>query len=146
MPDGLMVVLTEATCGEACWSAQHDVCRCSCGGANHGIKKRGGSADRTRKVGRNRYRLIAVMTEADKPYAAARELAKERQPDEYHHNFGLRPSWGPPNVIAVEGATKTQENWPELEDHADWRERQPEDRARIDVLRRRPHLIWELME
>ena len=126
-PDGLMVVLTEATCGEACWAAQHDVCRCSCGGANHGIKKRGGSADRTRKVGRNRYRLIAVMTESDRPYAAARELARERQPDDFrsHHNFALRPSWGPPNVIAVEPATKVQERWPELEDHATWRERQP---------------------
>ncbi len=30
------------TCGFACWMAQEDVCRCMCGGANHGIMRHGG--------------------------------------------------------------------------------------------------------
>lgn len=25
------------TCGEACWCAKEDICKCSCGGKNHGI-------------------------------------------------------------------------------------------------------------
>jgi hypothetical protein len=32
-----MAVLTGTTCGAACWYAREDICRCSCGGANHGI-------------------------------------------------------------------------------------------------------------
>jgi hypothetical protein len=35
----LFAIMTEATCGEACWSAKEEVCRCSCGGKNHGIYK-----------------------------------------------------------------------------------------------------------
>lgn len=31
--------LTEATCGEACWEAREDVCRCCCGGKNHGCMR-----------------------------------------------------------------------------------------------------------
>src|SRR5580692_7655269 len=30
-------IFSEQTCGEACWSAREDECRCSCGGKNHGI-------------------------------------------------------------------------------------------------------------
>lgn len=30
-------ILTDQTCGEACWHARDEVCRCSCGGKNHGI-------------------------------------------------------------------------------------------------------------
>ena len=32
----LQAILTDATCGEACWEAREDLCRCSCGGKNHG--------------------------------------------------------------------------------------------------------------
>ena len=142
----LIAILTEATCGEACWTAVHDVCRCSCGGANHGIRQRGGEAERTCKVGSNRYRLIAVMTEAERPYTVARELIMERQADQSPLNLALRSRWGPPNVIAVEPATRAQEKWPELAVHAGWREPRPDDGARLDIMARRPHLIWELMK
>ncbi len=27
-------------CGPDCWEARNDICRCSCGGRNHGIKRR----------------------------------------------------------------------------------------------------------
>jgi hypothetical protein len=29
-------ILTSTTCGEACWYARETICRCSCGGRNHG--------------------------------------------------------------------------------------------------------------
>lgn len=29
-------ILTDATCGEACWTAKEELCKCSCGGHNHG--------------------------------------------------------------------------------------------------------------
>ena len=29
--------LTDAPCTSKCWHAEEDVCRCSCGGKNHGI-------------------------------------------------------------------------------------------------------------
>lgn len=32
----VIAVLTSQTCGENCWHAKEEVCRCSCGGANHG--------------------------------------------------------------------------------------------------------------
>ena len=35
-PNTLTAYLTEQTCGEACWQAREDICRCSCGGRNHG--------------------------------------------------------------------------------------------------------------
>ena len=33
--------LTATTCGSACWEAREDICRCSCGGKNHGIFRHG---------------------------------------------------------------------------------------------------------
>ena len=33
----LLTELTEATCGFNCWLAKEHICRCSCGGKNHGI-------------------------------------------------------------------------------------------------------------
>jgi hypothetical protein len=58
----LEIVLTETTCGEACWKAREDVCRCSCGGKNHGCAKTadGVKPDRTAKIDGFRYILKAV--------------------------------------------------------------------------------------
>jgi len=60
--DNVKVFITEQTCGDACWHAKEDICRCSCGGRNHGILR---SADgiqpsRTRKIKGAMYQLIAV--------------------------------------------------------------------------------------
>jgi hypothetical protein len=57
----IMVVLTSQTCGEACWHAREDVCRCSCGGRNHGCLVTGGPRpERTSKIDGYLYKLIAV--------------------------------------------------------------------------------------
>ena len=51
------------TCGEACWLARQEVCRCSCNGANHGCKLVNGRPlpGRTKRVKDTRYRLVAVL-------------------------------------------------------------------------------------
>jgi len=61
MPQSL-AVLTDATCGEACWAAREDICRCSCKSRNHGITRTpdGERPTRTRRVKAHRYLLLAV--------------------------------------------------------------------------------------
>lgn len=57
------------TCGMACWAAKEDVCRCSCGGRNHGILRNGDeSLERTMHRKSKVYRLVAITTygEADR--------------------------------------------------------------------------------
>lgn len=65
MPDNaelLRSVLTGATCGFACWEAREDVCRCSCGGKNHGVLRHAGAVQpqRTAKIDGYLYKLEAV--------------------------------------------------------------------------------------
>jgi hypothetical protein len=55
------IILTSTTCGVACWHAHEDICRCSCGGKNHGILKNGGEQpERTCKINGKVYKLVAV--------------------------------------------------------------------------------------
>lgn len=61
----LIATLTDSTCGEACWSAREEVCRCECGGKNHGIQLRGGSGVRACKINGRRYELVAVGNHYD---------------------------------------------------------------------------------
>jgi hypothetical protein len=55
-------VLTEQTCGEACWHAKEEICRCSCGGKNHGVLRaaEGEQPIRACKIDGIRYELLAV--------------------------------------------------------------------------------------
>jgi hypothetical protein len=60
--EAIQVSLSDITCGEACWHAKELVCRCSCGGKNHGCLK---TADgvmpiRTCKLDGVMYELTAV--------------------------------------------------------------------------------------
>lgn len=55
-------ILTSSTCGDNCWHAREEVCRCSCGGRNHGILTQGGTQpERNGKIDGNPYELIAVI-------------------------------------------------------------------------------------
>ena len=58
----VIAILTSQTCGEACWHAKDEICRCSCGGKNHGCLKTpdGVKPERTAKIGGERYVLVAV--------------------------------------------------------------------------------------
>jgi hypothetical protein len=58
----VMAVLTSQTCGEACWHAREEVCRCECGGRNHGCLRTADGVRPTRsaKIGGISYELKAV--------------------------------------------------------------------------------------
>ena len=60
----LVAALTDTTCGDACWRAREDVCRCLCGGANHGCLRTAGGVqlERTARILGSMYRLAAVGT------------------------------------------------------------------------------------
>jgi hypothetical protein len=52
---------SDQTCGEGCWKAKEDVCRCECGGKNHGIHLRTGEKGvRASKISGYRYELAGV--------------------------------------------------------------------------------------
>ena len=65
-----MFYITGHTCGEACWHAREEVCRCSCGGKNHGIlyTNDGKQPKRTRRIDGKFYELVAII-----PYPAKGE-------------------------------------------------------------------------
>ena len=55
-------ILTSATCGDGCWYAREKVCRCSCGGKNHGCLLEAGAARpaRTSRIQGTLYELSAI--------------------------------------------------------------------------------------
>ena len=58
--------MSEATCGEACWQAREDVCRCCCNGANHGCDRLTGERpERTKRKDMHRYKLTAITGYAE---------------------------------------------------------------------------------
>ena len=58
----LMAITTGSTCGDGCWHAREDICRCSCSGRNHGILTQGGTAPvRNSKVQGEFFELVAVI-------------------------------------------------------------------------------------
>jgi|GEM_PF-4887071 len=65
--------LTGSTCGDACWHAVENICRCSCMGTNHGILTVGGVRPaRTSRIGGEMFELAAILTqEPEECYAHA---------------------------------------------------------------------------
>jgi hypothetical protein len=67
----ILGILTGSTCGDACWHAREEICRCSCGGANHGILNRGGDRpQRTCRIDGNLYELAGILSRAGHDCAA----------------------------------------------------------------------------
>ena len=60
----MAAIMTGTTCGSACWHAAELVCRCQCGGKNHGCLKaaNGIQPARTSRLDGEMYRLEAVGT------------------------------------------------------------------------------------
>jgi len=73
----LVAVLTDTTCGESCWNAREDVCRCECGGRNHGIHLRGENAVRACRINGYRYELVSVGNHRDLLTEGARLTAEQ---------------------------------------------------------------------
>lgn len=72
----VLAVLTSQTCGEPCWHAREEVCRCSCGGKNHGCLTHGHERpERHAKIDGHAYRLAGVGPR-DSLYADATQINK----------------------------------------------------------------------
>ena len=118
--EGLMVeaVLTGTTCGEGCWFAREKVCRCSCGGKNHGCLLKDGAEKpvRNSKIDGEHYELAAVGCYRDL-YRQALELLRAEPPQKTRW-AGLTIRWtatekGSP--VRLKSATKQQkESWKEV--------------------------------
>lgn len=147
----LIAFLSEATCGEACWEAREDVCRCSCGGKNHGCLRSpdGVRPVRNAKIDGYRYELKAVghdglYDEAKAINKAAGYKAVDRVTDTliYHYNWSETDKGAP---ARLRKATKEQvAKWPELKAYREQIDSiKSHDRwAWIDVERAWPDLLW----
>jgi len=122
---GIAAFLSEQTCGEACWEAREDVCRCSCRGKNHGCMRggRGERPERTAKIDGVRYVLKGIGYEG--LYESARELNKlhcNQKPSygglalgEYHDAATSRDGCFRMMAAKIRPASKDQvARWPEL--------------------------------
>ena len=139
--------LTEATCGEACWEAREDICRCSCGGRNHGClrDKNGVRPVRNAKIDGYRYELLAVGPTG--LYEQAEVINKAAGPKStyghYTYNWRETDSGAP---ARLKRATKEQlAKWPELKAYRETIDaiRAKESYAWIEVERKWPSLLWK---
>lgn len=148
----LIAFLTESTCGESCWHAVEDVCRCSCGGKNHGCLRSedGIRPVRTAKIDGWRYELAAVGEYAAM-YREAHDQLKNHtytignSSYRYHYRETDRNSpW------RVKCASKSQmAAWPEL---AAYRENRTDAAqsasclAALDEAAPWPYLLWRKVD
>lgn len=113
------IIITGTTCGESCWAAQEDICRCSCGGRNHGVLRTsdGSRPERTSKINGIMYRLIAVGTMHEIG------LALRKRQDEIRDAGVEKTRWGSPDYYCNDRGSRFQERkaslsaiaaWPEL--------------------------------
>ena len=140
------MIMTETTCSEACWEAREDVCRCMCGGENHGIH-RGADFDerqpeRTARIDGWRYKLtdvgdyvITSKQARDINHAEAKQL--DESGHTYYRYIPRATDKGAPARVKM--ATMSQVNkWAELEwfkavieQSGDWA---------------RPYLLWKRVD
>ena len=139
---GIAAFLTETTCGEACWRACEDVCRCSCGGKNHGCLRGedGTRPERTAKIDGFRYKLAAVGDVAGEAKRINRATPRGQKGN--YTYFWFDTDAGAP--ARVRPATDAQlASWPEL---ASYQEAIAAVKARGECaavwLRLKPYLLW----
>ena len=118
--------ITGSTCGDACWHAREDICRCSCGGKNHGILTHadGKQPKRTRRIDGNFYELMAIIPRPAKGHAPieawkqtdkeVRELLDARFPGISTYAYG---NWRPEKYLPVldRKVTNSQAKWAECQ-------------------------------
>lgn len=112
MMDYLAALRDGATCGESCWHAREDVCRCSCRGANHGsLRAANGAAQpaRTAVIQSVRYQLAGVGN-YDSFWLTACELCHELAPGNAYYNGHER---GAPARRRAASRSEVA-RWPEL--------------------------------
>lgn len=114
----LTAILTLTTCGEPCWHARDEVCRCSCGGKNHGCLKtpNGVAPNRMSKIDGIPYRLKAIGNFPE-VYGQARTMNREH-PETFTGEWGQVQECcetSPGAYARLKPASKSQmEGWKEL--------------------------------
>lgn len=121
----LRAITTGSTCGDGCWHAREEICRCSCGGANHGILLNGGEQpQRTCKIDGNFYELAGIIGKPERDDwcwndvfkatdAERNRIIEERFPGLDYYGYGdYRPEKTMPVVDRKVSAT--QAKWPEV--------------------------------
>jgi hypothetical protein len=143
------ILITEQTCGDACWHAKEDVCHCSCGGKNHGCLRTedGEQPTRTRKIKNNMYQLVVV--EPIKENACIAETTQpiyklERTIDdnaikaglfEYYELKGCKSFCQKPLPVYVKSASDSEiKRWPEL---SQWR-----NKTELELIIHKPLTVW----
>jgi hypothetical protein len=145
----LQAMVTEQTCGDACWHAREDICHCSCSGKNHGCLRTedGQQPNRTRKIKGGMYQLIAVESiiegscraETTHPiYQLERDIdnnAIEAKLFEYYELKGCKSYCTKPLPVYVKSSTDGEiKRWPEL---SQWL-----NKTELELLCHKPLTVW----
>lgn len=119
-----MAILTGSTCGDACWHAREDICRCSCAGKNHGILTVGGTQPvRNSKVQGEFFELVAVIPGRmenecwhdafERTNAEIKKIVDERFPGVDSYAYGAYRE-GKIYPVIDRKPSATQLKWPEV--------------------------------
>jgi hypothetical protein len=149
----IIAFLSEATCGEACWEAREDVCRCSCGGKNHGCMRTADGVRPTRnaKIDGVRYELKATgpslyadaeaINKANGPYRTE-EIKQDGKVVHTYSYWWHETDKGAP--ARLKPATKEQlAKWPELKAYREELERlRNSGECAAVYMRAWPYLLW----
>ena len=144
----MTMTMTMTTCSDACWYAREDVCRCNCGGKNHGVLRsgKGEQPARTRRVKHARYELIAVFGGGEDSESEARDYIMGRLEDMGVErargkawNANISNEWSSrENPFRYSPATESNVRaWPELSAYRD------DDGDARTWWRRRPYCVWK---
>ena len=141
---GIVAFLTNATCGEACWEAREDVCRCSCHGRNHGCMRTvdGVRPERTARIDGFRYKLASVGYEGDCHHEA--QALNEAAGIRYYYADSSRDDCFAGCPAKIRRASKDQlARWPELAAAREEIEAiQAKDCCYTDWYSLWPYLLW----
>lgn len=101
----MAATMSTATCNPACWYAREPICRCSCGGANHGCLLHAGAEQpvRTRRIRDRWFELAAVGTRT--------EL---RQADPCMYAYDSSDEFRSHHVVIATASDDQIAKWPEL--------------------------------
>lgn len=116
-----LAVFSDITCGEACWHAREDVCRCECGGKNHGCLRTADGVQpvRTCRIAGERYELAAVgwhgelFATAKRTNEAGWKYIDRGMPDHPYHYSWRETDDGAPMRLKT-APMPAVASWPEL--------------------------------
>lgn len=134
----MLSIITDATCGEACWTAKEEICKCSCGGNNHGCltSPEGVQPNRTCKIDGFRYELVAIGKYSDN-YKEGERINKEEGVKKVIGNYSYFYNVTEPGALArVKCASEIQiANWKELATY--------KKMERVELFHNKPYLLWK---